>query len=136
MGSFEYALDYGRVAVVNAFLESERLRNVFVTSTHILRALTKLSDLDCKNQRGGANRDSSLQRQEAVVNTLIGWAQTGEVITEQVAEKIVQLDLKDIWGKEDLEIQIEYQRAPSPSSSTSKPRVCANIFARFSGLSQ
>ena len=99
--TFKYALNQGKANVVKAFLQFEKLRNVFITSEHIIKAM------DLSNRE----LNSTVRKQRVdVVNTLIGYATTGDVINDQVVEKIIQLNLKDVWAKKSPEIKLDTSR--------------------------
>ncbi|KAL9120736.1 MAG: hypothetical protein Q9187_002706 [Circinaria calcarea] len=97
-GTFEDALKEGRADVVNAFLQPEKLRKVFITSKHIIQAMDPLSN--------AAPNSKTRQQRVDVINTLISQATTNDVINDQVVKRIVELNLKDVWAKKSPDIKL------------------------------
>ncbi|KAL8743053.1 MAG: hypothetical protein Q9190_004554 [Brigantiaea leucoxantha] len=103
--TFENALKEGSknvVDVVNVFLQFPKLRKIFVTSHHIIQAMGCLSDA----KPGSEERE----HREGIVNTLIGHATTGDVINDDVVDKIIELNLKDIWVNKISKIELNTSR--------------------------
>ncbi|RFU78593.1 peptidase s8 s53, subtilisin kexin sedolisin [Trichoderma arundinaceum] len=87
--TFGDAIDEGMAEVVNTFLQHDCLRELFVTPKYILQAISL-----CRAQVGeGGN-----QAQINIANSLLAYAVNSDVINAEVIEKIIQLDLKELWG--------------------------------------
>ncbi|KAL8943001.1 MAG: hypothetical protein Q9211_001150 [Gyalolechia sp. 1 TL-2023] len=99
-GTFENALRRGSTNIVNAFLQSEGLGKLIIKSEHIIEGINTLSKAGSDARENQAN----------IVNTLVSCATTGEVINDHVIDRIIQLDLKEVWEKKSPEITLDTSR--------------------------
>ncbi|PTB45663.1 hypothetical protein M441DRAFT_54706 [Trichoderma asperellum CBS 433.97] len=104
--TFTDALKKGRGNVVEVFLQQPERRKKFANTNNILSAIQPLENIDkITNQDTDedANQDTrSTERrtkQVDVINTLIKAADPQSRTNEKVVEKIIQLDLEEVWSK-------------------------------------
>lgn len=104
--TFKEALEKGRGNVVEVFLQQTGLRNKFATTDYILLAIQPLDHMDeITNQDTDedANEDAlsreRYEKQVEVINTMIKAADQQSRTDEKVVEKIIQLNLEEVWNK-------------------------------------
>lgn len=107
-GTFEGAIDEGLVEVVNTFLLDERLREEFVSSKNIIRALDKIPEggtLDNESPQARILRSLLKHVKDAQGS---GDAQNSkrprraDAFDHEVVEAIIKRNLEHVWKHEDL----------------------------------
>ncbi|KAK0610020.1 hypothetical protein B0T17DRAFT_585395 [Bombardia bombarda] len=98
--TFESAVDRGASKVVEALLNHEELRESFVTSNNIIHAMDKIFQKEDGDDRGPGDRIS-------IVNSLVQHARTKEVFNMAVVEKIIGLNLREVWDKRHKDVQLD-----------------------------
>lgn len=90
--TFEYALEDGLLSVVEQFFAYERLKGIFATGDNLLRALGHLRPRDKEDCHA-----DELERRRQIVFQLMSSDTTSSLLDEQVIDKIIQLNLNDVW---------------------------------------
>ncbi|KAK1252950.1 hypothetical protein MKX08_004137 [Trichoderma sp. CBMAI-0020] len=89
--TFEEALRKGKASIVEVFLQQPDLKEKFVNTDYILLAIQPLGEMSIR-------KGETYDKQVEVVNALIKAADQQGRIDEKVVEKIIQLNLEDIWS--------------------------------------
>lgn len=98
--TFKTSLEDGNEGIVDAFFEYEHLQKEFITAKNILLALEYLHE---NTPKQGDPPESYMK----VVCTLISHAPTKEEINDEVVKKIIQLNLRRVWGSRNKNIELE-----------------------------
>ncbi|UKZ78892.1 hypothetical protein TrVFT333_006638 [Trichoderma virens FT-333] len=105
--SFENAVENGLFEFVEKFLEIESVRKLFVTTEYIMKLLNKISPGPVQDAQSDAvlevQSDAILEAQSRelqirVVDSLIKMVEKRGVINQEIVEKIIELNLIEIWA--------------------------------------